>query len=630
MNAAVSFEKRMIAQQALLTAMSFSVLAGFAPAVLRPGEAIVFDLVVRVVAVGWIAAVVVAAVIRRRLGAVRYTLRALALGSKAIEVHEIDALRRLPSRILWIKLVVEPLAIAAIAAYRPAVIGSDVARELVALGVMTTLATSVPALGLAQKSIGRLLELAPLDIVAAHLQELGGDSSPAKQSRRNLTFAVAIPVALVAVGCALASYAHLRAITETSRESTALAIGRGVVGAGDTRDHIGQDAAIERAKKLGFIVRFTGEEKRRSLTRTKDELVLSEPLDKGSVSVAFSSGLGFEASLPLAVVALAFAFVAVLAAHSMSRLLSRDLGRAAERLRTLGTDAVLRAKDGAAGKPDARFEAVEQLARAALALTERFRVFAAAQERALEAKENALRMRGLFFASVSHDLKSPLNAILGFADSIDRSELSASQHESLDLISTRGRELVALIETILDAARVEAGQLKLARRTSEVSSWLQTATRLGRELAQESGELKLELGEDLPSTEIDPVHLPRALAVVVAHALRAPTLDGAQARVTVRASLSARERRIRIEVDHGNTTITAGELAALFARQSSSRGRGLTLGLSLARSVFELHGGSIEVHGAPNGPPVVLAYVPLSGSMPPPRSSRSSRPIGIA
>src|SRR5678815_287025 len=96
-----------------------------------------------------------------------------------------------------------------------------------------------------------------------------------------------------------------------------------------------------------------------------------------------------------------------------------------------------------------RFSVIGELESAIERLAERFRVFARAQERAILAREAATRMRGLFFASVSHDLKSPLNAILGFAELVRLEPLTTGQAESLDVIARRGRELLALIETCL-------------------------------------------------------------------------------------------------------------------------------------------------------------------------------------
>src|SRR4030095_2481752 len=140
--------------------------------------------------------------------------------------------------------------------------------------------------------------------------------------------------------------------------------------------------------------------------------------------------------------------------------LCRDLRAATRAGRELGTEAVL--SGGTRVVRAARFRMVARLGRAIEQLAARFRIFAKAQERSIDARQAAARMRGLFFASVSHDLKSPLNAILGFTELVRHSEeLSPGQAESLELIDRRGRELLALIETILDAARVEAGQLSI-------------------------------------------------------------------------------------------------------------------------------------------------------------------------
>src|SRR5690606_5747372 len=102
-----------------------------------------------------------------------------------------------------------------------------------------------------------------------------------------------------------------------------------------------------------------------------------------------------------------------------------------------------------------RLRLIAELAGAIDALTVRFGVFAQAQEGAIRARSTAVRARGLFFASVSHDLKSPLNSILGFIQLVSMQPLSQGQQESVEAIETRARELPALIETILDAARVE-------------------------------------------------------------------------------------------------------------------------------------------------------------------------------
>ena len=91
-------------------------------------------------------------------------------------------------------------------------------------------------------------------------------------------------------------------------------------------------------------------------------------------------------------------------------------------------------------------------------------------------------MRGLFLASMSHDLKAPLNAILGFAGLVSRGPLTDGQRESVAIIEQRGLELLYLIDTILDAARVEAGELTVSPERTRVGDVVMPAVLDAREL----------------------------------------------------------------------------------------------------------------------------------------------------
>jgi signal transduction histidine kinase len=160
-------------------------------------------------------------------------------------------------------------------------------------------------------------------------------------------------------------------------------------------------------------------------------------------------------------------------------------------------------------------------------------------------------MRGLFFASVSHDLKSPLNAILGFAELVAHTErLSPGQSESLAPIERRGRELLALIETILDAARVEAGQLTLVHDSVTVSDLFGDAIAKGRDLgADRPVEVVAEIVEGIGILHVDRVRMGRALATFIGHALRTAEREF----IRVRAVPSRKPGMIRIDVEAPST-----------------------------------------------------------------------------
>jgi signal transduction histidine kinase len=273
----------------------------------------------------------------------------------------------------------------------------------------------------------------------------------------------------------------------------------------------------------------------------------------------------------------------------------------------------------------ARFHAVAQLGGSVEGLAERFRVFAAAQQRALRAKASAQRVKQLLFASVSHDLKSPLNAILGFAELVRDEPLSVAQAERLTMVSGRGRELFALIETILEAARVEAGQLKLEPRDLPAVELVRAALDKARDLHGGSvTEVVLELAPDMPPLRADPRRGPAALAVLIAHAMAsASSAPGRAIRVSgtrpVAIAGDPAGAAARLYIEHVATGSRPSLLEMqLSGRSSSASERGMVLRLSLARAIIELHGGRVDVSRGPHGAAVVSCLWPAGGGEAPP------------
>jgi signal transduction histidine kinase len=227
-------------------------------------------------------------------------------------------------------------------------------------------------------------------------------------------------------------------------------------------------------------------------------------------------------------------------------------------------------------------------------LADRFVLFAQAQEHAIDARARATRMRGLFFASVSHDLKGPLNSILGFTQLVATETLERGQKESLHAVHSRAQELLALIETILDAARVEEGHLSLM--TEEVSFHQLYEAALGKaaQLCTGSGvQIYDEIERGIPLLLVDRIRIQRALATLLAYSIRSNP-DG---RMWVRAERES-SNRMRIDIDVPKPQHAPTEVEAMLAPTLSEgrrEHRGLALGLRLARSVVELHRGTVRV-----------------------------------
>jgi signal transduction histidine kinase len=585
--------------------------------------------------VGIIAAIGTALAGILRLRRHRFLLRSLAVGSRAVDPRELESLAGAPRGLTYRYFLINALLAASVLvpALRPEKLDEGRAVSLFVLAVTILAASSVPLYVLLRESTLRVIETAPLEPLTQLLEADELDPAPRRRIVTRMVIAVALPITLVGGGGVLVAHAHLRAFLEESRKDTALALARtslepGSFGLGQS----GRADAIAAAAELGFLARIDRTQKptEETVTREADgQISVAVPVEDGLAEVRFSANLDRDLTTLGALVALVAVGLAAALGTLFGRALGDDLVMATRGVRMLGTENVMR------GVPEiaslARFELVSRMGRAIEVLAERFRVFAAAQERALEARENARRMRGLLFASVSHDLKSPLNAILGFAELVGREDLSDAQRESLQLIVNRGRELLAIIETILDAARVEAGQLSLFHRAALVEELVTESVRKAHELAADAPtEVVVEVARGLPLAPVDPGYVTRAFGVIIAHALRTAPGEPGGRPVRVRAHLQAGTAesgvvsdnpidQIRFDVEYASRAVPPAELTELFARQATSRGRGLTLGLSLARSVIELHGGTLEVDGAPDGVPVVHCWLPLVVSGPDPR-----------
>jgi signal transduction histidine kinase len=506
---------------------------------------------------------------------------------------------------------------------------NDITMQVeVVLLVMTMASVAVlPAYVALRASVAKVLERVPVEAVSDAAEWLGTPERRVARVRQRLLAAVVGPVAFVALGASLLVHAHLRALDTSSRQTDAAELAQGVLDAvdGDVR---GRSVAIDVARDHGFDVRVWRSSALFSVSRNDEgRTMLTVPLSDGHALVEFETArLGASTGAYLGLALGAIALAGILGGR-IGRAFADDVAIATRELEATGVADVLR---GEHIRGDARFASVAALMAAADELGGVFRGFAGAQKRAIEARAANERTRALFLASMSHDLKAPLNAILGFAELVSRGSLSEEQRQSVAIIERRGRELLYLIGTILDAARAEAGELTIATEYTRVGDVVMPAVLGSRELT-EGIDLHIvgEIQPGVPRILADPERLTQALTAIILVAAR----FAERGHIVVRAAMPSDGEQLRIDVDVVGRAVAAADREKVFdafrnldhARRHGSLG----LGPLLARAIVELHGGSVAVETTEAGGSVFHIWVPSERglareSWPSPASSREA------
>ena len=262
-----------------------------------------------------------------------------------------------------------------------------------------------------------------------------------------------------------------------------------------------------------------------------------------------------------------------------------------------------------------RFEVLADRAAIAIAHSQLLRESqerAAALERAnarLEAANAELRevdrLKTDFLSMVSHELRTPLTAIIGYTDLLLRGthgELNERQHRHQVAVKLGAQRLLALINDLLDASRLDSGLVELDLAEVSLTSVFDEAVACVREAAAEAGlSLRVELPADLPTVRGDQGRLVQLLTHLLANAVKFTPAGG---RVDLWAQPHEAGDRIQVGVQDTGAGIGTEHLAHIWDRfyqaDSSVRRRygGTGLGLAIVRNLVELHGGSITASSA--------------------------------
>ncbi|MEE9583480.1 MAG: HAMP domain-containing sensor histidine kinase, partial [Dehalococcoidales bacterium] len=211
-----------------------------------------------------------------------------------------------------------------------------------------------------------------------------------------------------------------------------------------------------------------------------------------------------------------------------------------------------------------------------------------------EVKISQQRLRD-FLSDVSHQLRTPLTSIRGFAQAIldGTAKDGDAKLKAAQVIEDEAKRMIRQVNELLELARIQSGQLKIAQEPVDIASLLRHCQEVFSLRAEEKGIILMIELDEMTSVSGDIDQLEKAFSNLIDNAIK-HTPNGGQVSITGR---QVAKDSIEVTVANTGSGISQKELPYIFERfyQGDGVESGIGLGLAIAREIVRTHGGDIEV-----------------------------------
>ena len=220
---------------------------------------------------------------------------------------------------------------------------------------------------------------------------------------------------------------------------------------------------------------------------------------------------------------------------------------------------------------------------------ERVHYVEVAQETLL--KMESERLRNALLTALSHDLRTPLTAMIGLSDSLLMCKLPLDQHDIATAIRDESRRMGTMVNNLLDMARIQTGEIKLRREWQPIEEVIGSAIRGTRRVLGER-KITVVIPPNFPLVDFDAVLIERVFVNLLENAAKYTPLNSA-----IVVEVGTQNLDCKVTISDNGSGLPAGQEESIFEKftrgQQESAAPGVGLGLAICRAIVEAHHGKI-------------------------------------
>ena len=314
--------------------------------------------------------------------------------------------------------------------------------------------------------------------------------------------------------------------------------------------------------------------------------------------------------------------------RTLGRGITTQAQRIADTLIELKTDSTARVRvqgtDELSEAGTALNELADTLAERERALTETNRTLehqvverTTALQDARIAAEESNKAKSDFLMSMSHELRTPLNAIIGYSNMISRpQDHNLSKEKALDAAATieaAGTHLLALVNSVLDLSKIEAGEYSLDIRFNQLRDVIDDVVDMMQPMIKQRDlDVTMDVPPDLPALSFDNVAVKRVLVNLLSNAIKFSPVGG-----NLSLAASSDDTLVTISITDEGEGMTESEInmaLEVFGQVTNNpmlAKQGAGLGLPISRMLVELHGGTLWITSTPGDGTCVTFTLPM-------------------